>query len=256
MPLPTRAKITASAKENDIVTTLQLEPEAALPSSPYPGQFFMLWLPGFDEKPYSAAGVSPISISVGARGPFSKRLAGLKKGDSLWLRGPYGKGFELKGKRILLIGGGYGFAPLRFLASEAKKKGISATAICGARSASLLMKPAACKTVFTTDDGSQGMKGNVLAAAEELFKKEKFDAVYTCGPERMMGSVARLAKENGADCRLLLERYMKCGIGVCGHCCCGEKLVCFDGPCFGPEILENPDFEKFRRDKCGKRVPL
>jgi len=254
MSLPTVAKITGSERENEIVTTFTLG--ASLPSVPYPGQFLMLSLPGFDEKPYSVAGVSPLAISVGARGPFSNKLSSLKNGDRIWLRGPYGRGFELKGKKILLIGGGYGFAPLRFLASEAKKKGMSATAICGARSAALLMKPAACKTMFTTDDGSKGVKGNVLAAAEELMKNEKFDVVYTCGPERMMGAVARLAKKNGADCQLLLERYMKCGIGVCGHCCCGDKLVCFDGPRFGLEILDNPDFEKFHRDKCGRKVSL
>lgn len=256
MALPMRAEINSSKKENSIVTTLSLVLQDQLPSVPYPGQFFMLWLPGFDEKPYSVAAVSPLSFSIGARGPFSHRLSSLKKGDFVWLRGPYGRGFELKGKKILLVGGGYGFAPLRFLASEAKKAGISATAICGARNASLLMKPAACKTIYATDDGSEGIKGSALYAAEKLFKKEKFDVVYTCGPERMMGAVARLSKKNGADCQLLLERYMKCGIGVCGHCCCGEKLVCFDGPRFGLEILDNPEFEKFSRDKCGRKVPL
>jgi len=256
MALPTAAKITGVERENGIVTTFTLEPEEKPHKRPEPGQFFMLWLPGFDEKPYSVAGISPLAFAVGARGPFSNKLSSLKKGDKIWLRGPYGKGFSLSGKKILLVGGGYGFAPLRFLAAEAKNKGISAIAVCGARSAGLLMKPADCKTVFTTDDGSRGIKGNAIAAAEGLFKKEKFDVVYTCGPEKMMEAAARLAKKNKADCQLLLERYMKCGIGVCGHCCCGDRLVCFDGPCFGLEILDNPDFGKFHRDKCGRKVPL
>ena len=253
MSLPTVAKITGVEKENDIVKTFTLD--AALEKAE-PGQFLMLWLPGFDEKPYSIAGVSPLKITVGARGPFSEKLCSMKKGDRIWMRGPYGRGFELKGKSILLVGGGYGFAPLRYLASEAKKKKIAAKAICGARAKGLLMLPAPCETVFTTDDGSEGRKGNVLVAMEELMQKEKFDIVYTCGPEKMMGAVARLAKKKGADCQLLLERYMKCGIGVCGHCACGDRLVCFDGPRFGFEILDNPEFEKVWRDKAGRKQKL
>ena len=253
MPIHQIAKVTKTEKENDIVTTLTFDTPL---SGAVPGQFVMLWLPGFDEKPYGVAGISPLRISVGARGPFSNQLCKMKKGDRIWLRGPYGKGFELKGKRALLVGGGYGFGPLRFLAEEAKKKKISAVAICGARNAGLLMLPAVCKTIFTTDDGSKGIKGNVLVAMKEEMKASKYDVVYTCGPERMMSAVAYAAREARADCQLLLERYMKCGIGICGHCCIGEKLVCMDGPMFGLEILENPEFCKFYRDKTGKRVPI
>jgi dihydroorotate dehydrogenase electron transfer subunit len=249
------AKVIRAIKENDIVTTLELD--AALERKAQPGQFLMLWLPEHkDEKPYSIAGVSPLAISVGARGPFSNALCKLRKGDRLFFRGPYGRGFGLDGKRILLVGGGYGFAPLRFLAAEAKKKKISATAICGARSKSLLMKSASCKTIFTTDDGSEGIKGNVLVAMEALMEKEKFDTVYTCGPERMMGAVARLAKRKGAGCQLLVERYMKCGIGICGHCCMGESLVCCDGPRYGLEVLDNPEFEKVWRGRTGRKEKI
>ncbi len=253
MPIHQTAIVARAEKENDIVTTLTFD--IALDNA-QPGQFVMLWLPGFDEKPYGVAGISPLRISVGARGPFSKKLAAMKKGGKVWLRGPYGHGFSLKGKKALLVGGGYGFGPLRFLAEEAKKKKISATAICGARSKGLLMKEASCKTIFTTDDGSFGTKGNVLVAMKELLAKEKFDIVYTCGPERMMSAVAYAARAARADCQLLLERYMKCGIGICGHCCCGDKLVCIDGPAFGLEILDNPEFCKVWRTKTGKREPI
>lgn len=253
MPIHQIAVVTKAEKENDIVTTLTFD--LALEGA-QPGQFLMLWLPGSDEKPYSLAGVSPLKIAIGARGDFSKKLCSMKKGDRVWLRGPYGKGFELKGKKILLVGGGYGFAPLRFLADAALKRKISATAICGARNAGLLMEMASCKTIFTTDDGSKGAKGNVLVAMKELLKKEKFDTVYTCGPERMMSAVAYEAKAAGADCQLLVERYMKCGIGICGHCCMGEKLVCIDGPMFGLEVLDNPEFCKVWRTKTGKKEPI
>jgi len=245
--------VAKAEKENDIVTTLTFD--IALKNA-QPGQFVMLWLPGEDEKPYSLAGTYPLRISVGARGPFSNKLCSLKKGGKVWLRGPYGRGFELKGKKVLLVGGGYGFGPLRFLAEAAKKRKVAATAICGARNKGLLMEPAVCNTIFTTDDGSAGTKGNVLVAMKELLAKEKFDAVYTCGPERMMSAVAYAAREARADCQLLLERYMKCGIGICGHCCMGEKLVCIDGPMFGLEVLENPEFCKVWRTKTGKKVQI
>ncbi len=256
MALHTVATITNVEKENEIVSTFTFDAKLPGASAPAPGQFVMLWLPGFDEKPYSIAGVSPLTISVGARGPFSNKLCSMKKGGRIWVRGPYGRGFELKGKRILLVGGGYGFAPLRYLASLAAKKKIKATAICGARNKGLLMKPADCETIFTTDDGSAGTKGNVLVAMESAMAMEKFDTVYTCGPEKMMGAVMRLAKKKGADCQLLLERYMKCGIGVCGHCACGGRLACFDGPMFGYEMLDNPEFEKVWRDKAGRKSKI
>jgi dihydroorotate dehydrogenase electron transfer subunit len=255
--LPTHliAKITKAEKENDIVTTLTFDIDM---KDALPGQFVMVWLPHLgDEKPYGIAGISPLRISVGARGPFSNKFAAMQKGERVWLRGPYGKGFEIKGKRALLVGGGYGFAPLRFLADEiCKQKGAKAIAICGARNNGLLMKSASCKTIFTTDDGSVGIKGNVITAMKDLIAKEKFDTVYTCGPERMMAAVAYEAKAIKADCQLLLERYMKCGIGICGHCCIGEKLVCIDGPMFGLEILENPEFCKVWRGKSGRKEKL
>ncbi|MEM4348203.1 MAG: dihydroorotate dehydrogenase electron transfer subunit [Candidatus Anstonellaceae archaeon] len=253
--LPKRAKIVKVEKENENVVTLTLDisfPDAV------PGQFIMVWLPSAeDEKPYSLAGCRPVQITVGMRGPFSKALCSLTPGDYLWIRGPYGRGFELQGKKILLVGGGYGFAPLRFLAKEAKKKKIRAVAVCGARSKALLLKPASCRTIFTTDDGSAGIKGNVLEGIKEALRFSSFDVVYTCGPEKMMEAVALQSEKLGMPAQLLLERYMKCGIGICGHCCCGDKIVCFDGPMFWfSELKSNPDFGKFWRDKSGKKVPL
>lgn len=243
------AKIAGKENESEEVTTFTFD--IGMPNAS-PGQFLMLWLPGFDEKPYSVAGISPLVVCASARGPFGEMLCRKKIGDIVFVRGPYGKGFEARGKNALLVGGGYGFAPLRFLALLLKKKGIAATAICGAKGKMLPMEGAECRTTFTTDDGSEGIAGNVLVAMEKLFEKEKFDIVYTCGPEKMMGAVARLAKKRGAGCQLLLERHIKCGIGICGHCCVGDKLVCCDGPVFGMEILENPEFGKAQQGKSGK----
>ena len=236
------AKIVGMEKENGQVVSIALDAE--MPNAA-PGQFVMVWLPGIDEKTYNVAGISPLTICVASEGAFGKMLCGKKIGDTVMVRGPYGKGFEAKGKNALLVGSGYGFAALRFFALALKKKGISATAICAAENKGLLMKEAECKTIFATMDGSEGVKGSAIDAMKKLFEKEKFDIVYTaytCKTEGMMKDVAMLAKKHGADCRLLVERRIKCGMGICGHCCVGEKLVCCDGPVFGLEMLENPDF--------------
>ncbi|MCX8175354.1 MAG: dihydroorotate dehydrogenase electron transfer subunit [Candidatus Micrarchaeota archaeon] len=251
----TVAKIRGIEAENELVKTLTLDismPQAA------PGQFVMCWLPQFsEEKPFSLSAKSPVRLTVAARGAFSKSLCGLARGQRIWIRGPYGRGFELKGRRILLVGGGYGFAPLRFLAEEAKKRGIAALAVCGARTKSLLLKPAPCETIFTTDDGSAGIAGNVLEGMRRALSRGKFDLVYACGPEKMMEAVAKLAQRHGMRTQLLTERYMKCGIGACGHCCMGEKLVCADGPMFYyEELKKNSEFGKVWRDKAGRKVPL
>ena len=98
--------------------------DRSLPSEP--GQFVMAWLPTIDERPYSIAGADPFSMTVVAVGPFSEALHALQLGDRVWIRGPLGQGFRLPaqvaGEYILLAGGGYGVAPLCFLAQRAVRR--------------------------------------------------------------------------------------------------------------------------------------
>ncbi len=73
----------------------------------------------------------------------------------------------------------------------------------------------------------------------------------------MMKAVVDLARKNGIPVQASLERYMKCGIGICDACSLDEKLVCVDGPIFTADQLEgSEDFGHFRRDKSGRRVPV
>ena len=253
---PVPVKIVEKEKECEHITTFTLEPEEPL-GLPKPGQFYMVWIPGMDEKPMGASGIAPLKISVNAIGPFSDALSKMRVGQRMWLSGPYGNGFPVEGKKsVLVVGGGCGFAPLRSVLEYAKINGITAKAILGARSINGLMTVPACGYRVCTDDGSRGTKGFVTAELEKALASEKFDAVYCCGPEKMMKAVAEMCIAKKQDCWLLLERYMKCGIGICGQCAIGGKLVCKDGPAFPAGIIKEPEFGKCGRDSAGRKKPI
>jgi len=87
---------------------------------------------------------------------------------------------------------------------------------------------------------------------EKLLQNTIFDAVYTCGPELMMYKIVQLATSKGIFVQASIERMMKCGIGICGSCCMGEDLVCFDGTIFdGKYLLSNEEFGHTFRNKAG-----
>jgi dihydroorotate dehydrogenase electron transfer subunit len=250
------SKVRKCAKENYRVTTIEVE--CALEGA-MPGQFLMVWVPGVGEKPMSIGNRYPLTISVADVGPVSSAISKLKPGDMLSFRGPLGKPFIIPEgvKRILAIGGGYGVVPMYFLARSAKEDGIESVAVIGAKSDKDIIYEkqlfSVCREVFiTTDDGTRGKKGNVMAEAQALIEGKKFDCVYCCGPERMMHAVAELCKRHGVPCQVSVERYMKCGVGVCGSCDVNGKLCCIDGPVFsGEEALALSEFGKKRRDASG-----
>jgi len=252
--LPAPTKIARIEQENALVKTFYFDDS----SYAAPGQFYMVWVPGFEEKPMSVSGIRPLAITICNAGPASRRMTEYKAGQRMFLRGPLGRGFRLEGNSALGIGGGYGFGPVRFALSELQKKGAKTQAILGARDKGKLLFPAqGCETIITTNDGSAGKKGLVTDAMLGLLDSgEKFDTVYTCGPEKMMKAVAEICRERKMPCQMLLERYMKCGIGVCGQCVIGDRLVCRDGPMFGLEALSFPDFGFTKLDRSSSRVPI
>ncbi len=224
------------------------------------GQFVMVWLPGVDEKPMSINSAEPLSISFAAVGPFSKALFNCKEGDKLGISGPYGTSFDSKGKKLLLVAGGYGVVPLRFLAEEAQKKGIECSVIIGAKNEKDLLfekkfEQLNCKVNVSTDNGSKGFRGNSVQLAGQLLEKEKFDCIYTCGPEKMMFHLTKLAEKKNIPCYVSAERFMKCGVGICGACTIGGLMACRDGTVMNSKVLSNnADWGKFHRDKGGKKV--
>lgn len=234
-----------------------------------PGQFVMVWIPGVDEVPMSLSTIKPnglASITVARVGEATEALHRLKPGDKIGVRGPFGRGFTITTGRCLVVGGGTGMAPLIPLTERLTKVGADVTLILGARTTGeVILLESAKKAlggrgrlIVTTEDGSRGVRGLATEPAEELLRRERFDMVYTCGREPMMLRVLEMAVKHGVPMEASLERYIKCGVGVCGSCCIGPYLVCRDGPVFTREqLLEvRGEFGVFRRDEAGRRVPV
>lgn len=200
-----------------------------------PGQFVMAWLPGFEEKPFSLAEADPVALTVARVGPFSSALHTLAPGDRLWIRGPLGQGFVLEGRRALLVGGGYGVAPLAFLAREAIAHGMAVTAIIAARRAEDVLYVARFQALgarvgVATEDGSLGEQGQAPEVVRRRLEAERYDVLYGCGPEGMLESLRALAAAFGIPAQLSHEAYMRCGIGLCGSCERDGRLLCLEGP--------------------------
>jgi dihydroorotate dehydrogenase electron transfer subunit len=199
-----------------------------------------------------------IEITIKAFGPFSQALMACQPGDCLGLRGPFGRGFRPRG-RGLIVGGGIGIAPLRYLAHRLKREGLEFKTVLGGRTAVDLMFAsdfASLGAHFATDDGSFGEKGFVLPLAERLCQQETFEVIYGCGPEPMLVALKKLAEKSNCDCQLSLERHMKCGIGICGSCCVdGSGLcICREGPVLDRAELDRvTDLGLPHRDATGAR---
>ncbi|MBW2983987.1 dihydroorotate dehydrogenase electron transfer subunit, partial [Candidatus Woesearchaeota archaeon] len=108
-----------------------------------------------------------------------------------------------------------------------------------------------------TDDGCVGFKGFTSDLLEQFLKKKKYKIVYTCGPEIMIKKVFDICEKHKINCEASLERFMKCGFGVCGNCAIDDQMVCKDGPVFDSVKLRKlTELGKFARLMSGKKVPL
>ena len=223
------------------------------------GQFVMVWVPGVDEIPMSLSSVGDVkSITVRAVGKATNAIHELKEGDMIGLRGPYGNGFNIpKGCNLLVIGGGTGMAAVMPIIRET-----GADTIIGARSASeVLMEPEIRRhsenVWISTDDGSAGFRGNAVELMKEKMEIKKYDLVLACGPEVMLYHVYKTCSEMDIKCQLSLERFMKCGAGLCGSCVIDGMRVCEDGPVFDSgQIKKMKEFGKVRRDSSGAKIWL
>ena len=172
-------------------------------------------------------------------------LAKSQTGDIINLIYPLGNGFSLpeeifaskdKNKKLLLVGGGVGVAPLLFLGAHLSSIGYKPQFLLGAKSQKDLLQIEEFRkygAVFTTtEDGSCGEKG--LVTNHSVLKSNTFDYLYVCGPKQMMVAVAKYARRHSILGEVSLENVMACGIGVC--LCCVEKTiygnqcVCTEGP--------------------------
>ena len=244
MNRPQTIKITKIQEETSDTRTLFFDKEL----SAQPGQFLMVWT-GNDEIPLSPS--YPNAVTVRKVGEGSGELFRKKPGDYIGIRGPYGKSFTTNGK-ILAIGGGTGIAPLALLARKNKKTDL----VFGAKTKSEIyfrdLSPRIC-----TEDGSEGYRGFPTGLMEELLAETKYDSIATCGPEVMMVKVLAIAKQQNIPAQASLERYLKCGVGICGACVLSNGLrVCKDGPVFDSQTLENTSFGQWKLDKAGEKCSI
>ena len=227
-----------------------------------PGQFVMVWVPGDDELPMSLSYTEGPSkgVTVKAMGATSRRLLSLPPGEAVGVRGPYGHGFDLAPRRVLVVAGGSGAAVLAPAAEILLRRGGEVTVALGATTASELLfadrfRAMGATIVVATDDGSEGERGFVTGPARRLLTERGFDTVWTCGPEVMMVKVAESAREHGIPVVCSVERHMKCALGLCDACALGPYHVCTDGPVFDADrLFRDTEFGRFHRDAAGRRV--
>lgn len=225
-----------------------------------PGQFVMVWLPGVDEVPMSLSHIGGLrGITVEKIGEATGAIHELKAGDRFGVRGPYGKGFDLFGKNVLIVGGGSGMACLAPAVEAIRASRRKVCVAIGAKMKKGLvfvdrMRRCGAEMNIATDDGSEGFHGFVTQLAGEMLNEKRFDSILTCGPEVMMKKVVALGLKKRIPVQASLERFMKCGIGLCDSCAFDGFHVCRDGPVFSSIVLKNiEDFGEFRRDACGRR---
>lgn len=234
LPLPLRVR--ESIVENYRTRTIVLNTSIAAD----PGQFAMLWLPGLDEKPFSLRSAAPLAFTIAAVGPFSRAVHSLQPGDRIWFRGPFGRGFKLRGRDHLMVGGGYGVAPLLYLAQMAQAHGDRVRMVIGARvAADLLLTKGfhafGAEVHLAIEDGSGGgqarvTQGRVTDVVGPLIATDRPATLYACGPHGMLDALAAQSAAAQLPAQLAWEAYMRCGIGICGSCEHGGRLVCADGP--------------------------
>lgn len=189
-----------------------------------------------------------VDVVVAAHGPGTTWLAGLRADDTLDVVAPLGRPFPLPAEPVacVLVGGGYGSAPLFWLAEALRARGCHVEMVLGAASEHRLFgveeaSRAADGVTVTTDDGSAGRRGWVSDVLGDVIERTNAEVVYGCGPMAMLKSVTDVATAHGAVAQVAVEESMACGVGVCMTCVLpitGDdgvtKMVrsCVDGPVF------------------------
>ena len=222
-----------------------------------PGQFISMYTEDRSKilpRPISLCEIDQkegrLRIVYRVAGEGTREFSRYQAGDPVEVLGPLGNGFPLKeaeGKRAFFIGGGIGIPPMLEAARQFKGE---KTAILGYRDSHMFLVEdfrRLCPVAVATEDGSVGVKGNVLDAirAEGL----KGDVIFACGPTLMLKALKQYAEEKGMECFISLEERMACGIGACLACVCQSaemdshshvcnKRVCKDGPVFRAEEVK------------------
>ncbi len=253
---PTPRKILDVRTENDLEFTIRVSTDVL----PQHGQFFQLSIPRIGEAPISvsAFGEDWLEFTIRDVGKVTGTINGLKKGDELFLRGPYGKGWPVdnfKGKNLVVITGGTGLAPVKSLLNhycENAGEVASLHLVSGFKNAEgILFKSSldtwknSFSTIYTLDnETAPGFETGLVTKHVEKIPYSSFGENYeviVVGPPMMMHFTALECLKNGIPedkIWVSFERKMSCAIGKCGHCRIDETYVCLEGPVFNYTVAK------------------
>jgi dihydroorotate dehydrogenase electron transfer subunit len=249
-----------------------------------PGQFVTIAVGGPDtsmmmRRPFSIyqirergvyGGTVEFIFSIEGRG--TAWLAARQAHEPIDIVGPLGKAFSLPREpaTCVLVGGGYGTAPLFPLADALRARGCRIDFVMGASKEERLFGALDAKRIsatlsVTTEDGSVGHRGRVSDVLPDVLASSKADVVYACGPMGMLRAVSRIADAAGVACQIAVEELMACGVGVCMTCVLpvvGDDGVtrmvrsCVDGPVFHGDRVRFDDIGTIPADALGAPQPI
>ena len=261
---PILAEILEVIDESSTIKTFVLRPSEEIPFEA--GQFMEVTVPGLGEAPFTPSSNprvrETLEFTIMRAGKVTGVLHAMKKGETVGVRGPMGKGYPLdhfKGKEILIVGGGVGLAPLRslFLALCNRLDDFKKILFCyGAKAPQDIIyksqileqwpkiNPSRIEFRLSVDMGDPTWKGNVgvvTTVVKDLGLDMANSVVVVCGPPVMMKFATLKLVELGfpdSVIYLSMEKNMSCGIGKCGHCMLGEYMVCRDGPVMTYDLIK------------------
>ena len=254
--LPRPFRVTGRVQETADTTTLTLEAVDGTPLRFAAGQFTMIAAYGHNEVPISISGDptsgGPLVHTIRDVGAATHALTRSLPGETLWVRGPFGTGWNVAdaaGGDLVVVAGGIGLAPLRPVILEAiahRERYGRLVLLYGTRTPEDILfgrefadwARAGVQVDLVVDAAPPPWPGRV-GLVTSLIPRAGFDPSRTlalvCGPEVMMRYVARALADRGVPddrIRVSLERNMQCGVGLCGHCQLRGFFVCTDGPVF------------------------
>lgn len=248
--LPFSSKILQVKKHTDIEYTFRM----AFTGDVKPGQFFEVSIPRYGEAPISVSGIGDgyVELTIRRVGKVTNEIFERYEGDTLFMRGPYGNGFDLdlfKGKELIIVAGGTGVSPVRGVIdyfSGHREERASMTLIAGFKSPDDLLFRDDFKRwadtmnlILTVDGAGEGYKGPVGLVTKYIpglsVTQLGQAAAIVVGPPAMMRFSVKALQDLGLSDEQIwvsYERKMCCGIGKCGHCKMDDTYICLDGPVF------------------------
>ena len=258
--IPQLSTIREVIRHTDVEYTFRME----FDGETKPGQFFEVSIPKYGEAPISVSGIGDGTVDFTIRrvGKVTNEIFENYAGDRLFIRGPYGNGFDIdtyKGKELVVIAGGTGLSPVRGVVdyfAHHTEEAKSTTLIAGFKSPKDVLfrddfaywndRIHVIQTVDQAPEGYEGPVGMVTKYVPELKFENIDDAAFICvGPPVMIKfTVMEILKLGVKEEQIWIsnERKMCCGLGKCGHCKMGSTYICLDGPVFnyadGKELID------------------